>query len=626
MKKTEFSLANCMALARTLWSSTKALTIALTLIALNSARAQQAVLHNAYARDFESLNGAWHYIVDPYENGYYDYRYQPFDQSENPSRSAFFMNSKALDKTDLIEYNFDESPTMNIPTDWNTADEKLFYYEGTVWFKKSFSHSQQEGKRYFLYFGAVNYKAEVYLNGEKLGTHVGGFTPFHYEVTDQLKEENFVVVKVDNKRAKEAVPTLNTDWWNYGGITRDVKLVSTPNTFIEDYQFVLEDMNSKTVQGSVTLTGNDVASKPVSIEIPELKVKESLTTNAQGIATFNFRAKKMTLWSPESPKTYQAIIQSGDDSLEDQIGFKSIQTEGQKIVLNGEPVFLRGISIHEEKLGGGRVSTKAEAKQLLTYAKELGCNYVRLAHYPHNEHMVRLADEMGIMLWEEIPVYWTIDWTNSETYANAEAQLTRMIQRDKNRAATIIWSMANETPVRAERNDFLTRLATKARSLDPTRLISAALEQSYDPNDGNIRSIDDPYAQVVDVLSFNQYTGWYGGTPESPRLVKWNIDIDKPVLVSEFGAGAKYGFHADKMTRWSEEYQAYLYQETIEMLNRIEQLQGFSPWILMDFRSPRRVLPGIQDNWNRKGLLSEKGEKKMAFSVLEKFYQEKAKQ
>lgn len=200
----------------------------LLLITVVEATSQTIPLMNSYNRNSISLNGDWHYIIDPYENGYYDYRYQPFDQSDNPSRNAFFQNAKQRDKSELIEYNFDESPVMRIPTDWNSADEKLFYYEGTVWFKKSFRLSPDNAKRYFLYFGAVNYKAEVYINGQKLGTHIGGFTPFYFEISDHLKEENFVVVKVDNKRQKEGIPTLNTDWWNYGGITRDVKIISTP--------------------------------------------------------------------------------------------------------------------------------------------------------------------------------------------------------------------------------------------------------------------------------------------------------------------------------------------------------------------------------------------------------------
>jgi len=315
------------------------------------------------------------------------------------------------------------------------------------------------------------------------------------------------------------------------------------------------------------------------------------------------------------------ILKTQEEEIIDQIGFRKISVEGQHILLNDEKIFLRGISIHEESpIRGGRAYSLKDAKQLLTWAKELGCNYVRLAHYPHNEHMVRLADQMGILVWEENPVYWTILWENEETFQNAKNQLTEVINRDKNRASVIIWSMANETPSGNARNLFLTKLAEHARKLDPTRLISAALEQSNLDGNPFVKTINDPFANVVDVLSFNQYIGWYDGLPDKCQRISWKITQDKPVLISEFGAGAKYGLHGDSLTRWSEEYQEYLYKETLKMIVKIPQLQGFSPWILVDFRSPRRNLPVIQDGWNRKGLISNDGNKKKAFFVLKNFY------
>jgi len=591
--------------------------------------AQQNLLVNVYSRPIQSLNGKWNYIVDPYENGYYNYRYEPFDKQEKPPKSAFFMNAKQEDKTELLEYNFDKSPTLNVPGDWNTQTDSLFFYEGTVWYKKSFDYKPKKvGDRAFLYFGAVNYHADVYLNGKKLGTHTGGFTPFNFEVTGKLKDkDNFVVVKVNNKRCKECVPTLNTDWFNYGGITRDVQLVEVAATFIREYEIQLNPKNNKQLTGFIKLDGQAVANKKITVTIPELKVNKQITTDSDGTAQVTIDVKNVKYWSPENPTLYNVSITSGDDVLSDKIGFRTITTKGHNIVLNGKNIFLRGICIHEESPDNGkRISTIEDARTLLTWAKDLGCNYVRLAHYPHNEHMVRLADEMGILVWEEIPVYWTIDWKNTDTYANAENQLTEVITRDRNRASVIIWSMANETPSLPERNIFLGKLAKHSRSMDPTRLISAAMEQSNYEGNPLVKTIDDPFADVVDVLSFNQYIGWYDGLPEKCNEVTWKITQDKPVVISEFGADAKAGYHADKLTRFSEEYQEDLYVQTLKMLSKIEQLQGLSPWILKDFRSPRRQLPGLQDGWNRKGLYSDKGEKKKAFYILKAFYDAKAKQ
>lgn len=584
--------------------------------------AGQDPLINVYNRPHQSLNGEWHYIVDPYENGYYNYRYEPFDRMENPPRSAYFMNARPSGKSDLLEYNFDTSDRMVVPGDWNTQKKELFFYEGTIWYKKSFDYTKvHKENRVFLCFGAVNYKAEVYLNGRKLGTHIGGFTPFHFEITELLKDkENVLVVKVDNKRVKEGVPTLNTDWWNYGGITRDVRLVETPDCYIQDYMVQLNPRNRNQISGFIRLSGPGSQDKPIHLSIEELNVKERLLTNQNGVAGLEIDVPEIRYWSPDDPWLYTVAISAEEETVTDKIGFRIIKTEGDNILLNGRNIFLKGICIHEEKpYGGGRANTLEDAQQLLSWVKELGCHYVRLAHYPHNEHMVRMADEMGILVWEEIPVYWTIAWDNESTYRNAQNQLTEMINRDKNRASVIIWSMANETPTSKERNDFLGRLAGKARELDPTRLISAALEQSRDPENPNIRMIDDPFSEIVDVLSVNQYVGWYDGLPDKCREITWRIDQDKPVLISEFGGGAKFGYHGDSLTRWTEEYQEYVYIENLKMISKIPQLRGFSSWILVDFRSPRRPLPGIQDYWNRKGLISDTGEKKKAFFIMKAF-------
>ncbi|MGN6533638.1 MAG: glycoside hydrolase family 2 protein [Ginsengibacter sp.] len=582
----------------------------------------QNLITNVFNRKVTSLNGTWNYIVDPYETGYYDYRHKPYDQRNVRNNSAIYNNYHTTNKSELVEYDFDKSPTIYIPGDWNSQNEKLFYYEGNIWFKRSFDFDlSKNGNRVLLYFGAVNYKAEVYLNGTKLGVHEGGFTPFNFEVTNIVKPKgNYLVVKVDNSRHADAVPTDNTDWWNYGGITRDVLLIEEPSTFIRDYSIQLKKGDLHTIAGFVQLN-NTTSPQKVFVSIPELKIEKSITTNDSGFAAFQVNVKNISYWSPESPKLYDVVIKSNEETLNDQIGFRTIQTSGADILLNGKPVFLRGISIHEENaMRGGRAYNDADALVLLNWAKELGCNYVRLAHYPHNEHMVRMAEKMGIMIWEEIPVYWTIDFTNENTLHNAEQQLHDAITRDKNRAAIIIWSVANETPVSEVRNNFLGNLIRYAKSLDTTRLISAALERHSDPARPGINIINDKIGEQLDIVAFNQYTGWYGGSLEKAPDAKWDIVYNKPVIVSEFGGGALQGLHGDKSERWTEEYQEYLYQQNLKMLEKIPNLRGMSPWILVDFRSPKRMLPGIQDGWNRKGLISNRGLKKKAFFTLQDFY------
>ncbi len=589
--------------------------------------ANHDALH-VYTRDSLSLNGEWKYIVDPYENGFYNYRYEPFDQQENPVKSAFFTDSKQAHKGELLEYNFDKAPSINVPGDWNTQKEKLYYYEGSVWFRKTFPYEStatlSKDKRAYLYFGAVNYRADVYLNGKKLGVHIGGFTPFYYDVTQLLKSENSLVVKVDNKRYAEAVPTLNTDWWNYGGITRDVMLVTVPKTHIKNFSIALNNNNFSTIEGKINIEGA-LKKAQAKISIAELGITHKVKIDENGTGEFSFQTKRLELWEPTSPKQYKVTVSYGKDTLSDDIGFRSITTSGKQLLLNGKPLFLRGISMHEEysAKGGGRVSTPEQAEVLLNWVKELNSNFVRLAHYPHNEHTVRIAEKMGLLVWSEIPVYWTIQWKNENTYANAEQQLSAMIGRDINRASVIIWSLANETPPSDARNNFLRRLADRARSLDQSRLLSAAMEKHGDPKDPYLAIVEDPLADMVDIVSFNQYVGWYDGKPEKADKIKWKIPYNKPVFISEFGGGAKYGYHGDKDTIWTEEFQANLYQHSLKMIDKIDGYIGTSPWILADFRSPRRLLNDIQDDFNRKGVLSNKGEKKQAFYVLQRYYKSK---
>ena len=578
---------------------------------------QTPLITNIDGRQRMNLGGRWQTIIDPYENGYYDYRYQP-------SPNGYFKNAKPKTPSDLIEYDFDTSQQLNVPGDWNSQDEKLLFYEGTVWYKKSFDYQPKEGTRLFVYFGAANYLADVYLNGEKLGRHEGGFTPFNFEITNLIRaKDNFLIVKVDNKRRSDAVPTLNTDWWNYGGLTREVNLIEVPNTFIQDYFLQLKKGSTDEFAGWVKLNGAG-GQKTVTVEIPEATVKQTVTTDANGYARIGFKARA-ELWSPEQPKLYQVILASGSDSITDRIGFRSIETRGPDILLNGKPIFLRGICMHEESpLRGGRAFSQDDARVLLTWAKELGSNFVRLAHYPHNEQMTRMADEMGILVWSEIPVYWTILWDNPATFENARNQLSEMITRDKNKASVILWAVANETPVSEARTKFLKGLIDHARSLDPTRLLTAANERRY--ADPNTQVVDDPLGEYLDVLGCNEYVGWYDGLPEKADGLQWKVPSNKPLIISEFGGDALFGYRGEKNVRWTEDYQRNLYEHQIGMLKKIPSLRGITPWILVDFRSPRRPLPNIQDFFNRKGLISNRGERKQAFYVLQGFYRELMKE
>jgi len=231
-----------------------------------------------------------------------------------------------------------------------------------------------------------------------------------------------------------------------------------------------------------------------------------------------------------------------------------------------------------------------------------------------------LADEMGLLVWSEIPVYWAVKFDNTDVYAKAENQLVENISRDKNRASVIIWSMANETPETDDRLNFLKKLITKTKSIDPTRLTAAAL---FSKASRGLQSIEDPLGEYVDVMGCNEYIGWYTLPAELAPGIKWTSKFSKPLIMSEFGAEGVAGLHGNPDEIWTEEYQNRIYENQVKMLNNIPFLSGTTAWVLMDFRSPLRMLPRKQDFFNRKGLISDKGIKKMAFYTLKKWYQSK---
>jgi beta-glucuronidase len=581
------------------------------------------VLASADMRPGLDLDGAWHWSIDPFRDGEGGF------QGGKPGtghRRYDEVDTTAAMKTDnkaLYEYDMDRSPVAQLPQSFVTLSPEMRYYNGLVWFQRHFIAHPALGKRAFLRFGAVDYRAEVYLNGKLVGEHEGGFTPFAFDVTKLLCDgDNQVTVGADSERIKSDVPPVVTDWENYGGITRPVRLIFTPETFVDDeWVWLTRDGH---IAATVTLNGAASVNAPVRVAIPALGLSLSGRTGADGSWTGEATApRSLHRWSPESPTLYDVKVSGGGDVVRDRVGFRTIEVRGTDILLNGKPIFLRGIDVHAEEFGDNptRNITPEAAHALLTEAKQgLHANFVRLAHYPHPETMLRAADELGLLVWSEIPVYWQVDFANPDTLKTALHMQTESILRERNRASVIIWSVGNETPVNDARNAFLRALAANARKLDDTRLVSAALLSG---RKGDAQTIDDPLGADLDVLAVNTYNGWYTPDPLSKVPdIQWRSIYNKPLIFSELGAGALAGYHDNPANphKFSEEFQADYYRATLKMVSKIPFLRGISPWILKDFRSPRRQHPIYQQGWNRKGLDSPTGIRKEAFGVLADYY------
>ncbi|OGO80283.1 MAG: glycosyl hydrolase family 2 [Clostridiales bacterium GWC2_40_7] len=551
-------------------------------------------------REKELLNGWWNFNIDPFNSCIRSKWYEE-------------RNKDGKGRHIPVDFNFDQWEKVYVPSCWNLQDEKHFYYEGSAVYTRTFNYFDKGEERVVIKFGAANYEAKVFLNKKYLGMHKGGSTPFYVEVNGILEESNRLIVVVNNTRKRTTLPCRNFDWFNYGGIYRDIELIRLPGTFIKDFSLNLVPGSSfAKLYFYLHVDGAELCGEAL-LEIDELNIHEAIKIE-DGYGRKIIDASPR-LWSPENPTLYDIRVSYRDDSLNERIGFREIGTKGKDIFLNGKKIYLRGICCHEESIENGKAITEEEIIENIRLAKDMNCNFIRLAHYPHTEKTSRLADELGIMLWEEIPVYWSIDFKDAGTYSDALNQLIELINRDKNRASVIIWSVGNENADTDDRLEFMGALAQKVREYDDTRLVSAACLVDME----NLR-IADRLVEHLDIIGINEYYGWYD--PDFDKLPKLfeNSRPEKPVIITEFGADAYPGARGTSDDLGTEDCQLEIYKRQVETIETVPWINGTSPWILYDFRSPRRFNE-LQKGYNTKGLLSaDKKRRKLAYYIMKQFY------
>ena len=550
-----------------------------------------------------SLNGEWNYTLDQYDTCL----------RQNWENEVYYDNEG---RTLPVDFSFDTWDKVTLPCSMNMFRPEYFWYEGPFVFTRKFSMDAFEATtgHVFLRIGAANYVCRVFLNSEYIGQHRGGSTPFMFDITEYIKDENRIILVSDNTRKHNNVPTENTDWFNYSGVYRDIEIVQVPDRYIKDFRIgMVPGSDCNKIEASFETSENDGS---VIFRIPELNLEKTIEISGGRGSIVMDAPDTLKLWSPETPVLYEVTAGYYEDSISDTVGFREISVQGNDIYLNGRKIFLRGISVHEDSYYTGKALTDEEREEIVNTAMDLGANYLRLAHYPHNEAMAKLCDRKGILLWEEIPVYWSIAFSDPDTYAVAENQLEEVIRRDYNRASVIIWSVGNENPDTDERYSFMSRLADHAHSSDNTRMVSAACLV-----DGATLSIRDRLAEKLDIIGLNEYIGWYSPNfDELPALFE-NSHPSKPVVITEFGADAMAGLHGSIDDKGTEECQAEVYRKQIETIRAIPYIKGMTPWILFDFRCPRRT-SSIQLFFNRKGLVtSDRKHRKPAFDVLREFYE-----
>jgi beta-glucuronidase len=517
---------------------------------------------------------------------------------------------------------------IDIPNSFNLL-KGFEVFEGIFWHFYDFNFDLLKIDHDFkLKFAGSNYITEVWLNGIYLGKHEGGFTPFEFKIKPSLlKETNFLVVRTDNIRRKGQIPDRVFDWFPWGGIYRDVDLLVLNKNRIEDVIIKTELKSRKTcvLKISYKIIGNLTFKWQILEEKNQKELYSGSVSNITESGELSLTINSPKLWSPDTPNLYffkiiRNIPLKNDEILyETHFGVRQIEIVGTNIYLNKKKILLKGANLHEEIIEYGRTIPYELRKKDIKDMKSLGFNAIRTAHYSHDESLLDITDKLGMLVLEEIPIWGYCDFKNQHTFKVAAKMLRELIKRDINRPSVIWWSVANEIPIeRPEVSRFIKNLMNWVRRLDDTRIVTYV----------SFRLFSDLTRRHADVATINFYFGWYVG---SPRLISLFLDImrvpvfNKPWIYTEFGAGAKYGFHADlkEKKKFSEEYQQYVLDYSIRTFNAKEYLAGWFIWNYRDFRALLRQNK-YQQGFNRKGLVSaENSEKKLIYYRIPKIINEK---
>lgn len=550
-----------------------------------------------------------------------------------------FEGLKPSEDDRALEYDVDAFEQISVPGDWNTQKKEYYLFEGFGWYTKRLQLTAAElgaieaGERLFLRLDGVNYGVDIWWNGEKIGSEELPFLPLSFELERaQLQESNLLVIRVDARRQAHRIPAERYDWFNYGGLIRGVRLVTTPATFIAQAAYhstvIIDSQDEASViDGCYSVVCNGLSadsSYTLALSIPELGFKQRYAVTT-GEVELSIKGLKARLWEPGQAQLYRSTVtlyQDGRvvDRIAQQVGFKQIEVVGTQVLLNRKPLFLKGTAYHEERLGkqGGKPRNLGDVRQLIDLAEDLGSNFLRLAHYPYDESWLQECDARGLLVWDEIPVYWEITYDDERTSRIIHNSARRMVEVSRGHACMLCHAMANETWELPGRKETM-GLAYKAfKELDPSIPVTAAFNAPYQNACYDVESVEHSIYQYVDVVGLNEYGGWYN--PPLEELKQANVIVgSKPLFITEFGAAGPMDIHGESDKLWNLDSQKAIYEAQLGMFERCQALSGFTPWVIKDFRSTLRA-NGFQQGWNRKGLVDPEGRKKPVFDVIKQAF------
>ena len=516
--------------------------------------------------------------------------------------------------------------TTSVPSVWNT-ELGMLEYEGVVWYEKEF---YTEGGTLRFSFGAVMTEARVYLDGELLGTHYGGFNRFCFNKAGVARGMHTLTVRVDNTIDGQSIPMRLVDWYHYGGITRSVEVEMLEGICalynLVDYEihgtdadcrFRVELYNASPfeVSDTVKVSLGDQCLASAEITVAPFEKKEiTLTGRMSGIER----------WSPDNPKLYELLTETSSDDLYDRIGFRTIEIKDRKILLNGEEYRIRGINRHEEHPEFGMAFPVALMQRDLDILENMNCNSIRGSHYPNNPTFIDMLDERGLTFWSEIPIWgngFSLEALVDPVVIERGLQMHReMVKEYYNHPSIIIWGMHNEIRSHFEEGKEISRIYYEyLKKNGGNRLVTFA----------SSRRDQELCFEYCDFIALNIYIGWYdGGT-----FTSWEDGVEKmeayiqslghghkPVVMSEFGAAAIYGNHTFDAIKWTEEYQAKLLTDCVSLFFSREEYAGCYIWQYCDIRTAREMGNDRARSFNNKGIVNEYRKPKMAYGAIKELY------
>lgn len=512
---------------------------------------------------------------------------------------------------------------INVPQCWNTELD-LYQYFGTAWYR---TEIETEACLLHLTFGAVSGLCKVYLDGEFLGEHYGGWTAFSFDKSVAAGVHTLVLSVDASSNKLNTIPLQKVDWYHYGGIIRSVEATQFTSPYIAGHRaaYKLNDaMDTATLSLSFKMVhpeGKAFATN-VSLFVEGEKVAEQrVQVGTDGeVVLGEVTLGNIELWEIGRGKLYEVRLVTDSDDVYDRIGFRKIEVKDTQIFLNGKSIFIKGVNRHEHHPDWGFAVPFNLSKRDVAIIKDLNCNMVRGSHYPNSHAFLDLLDREGILFWSEIPMWgFPAEALADEVTERRACQMHReMIEQYYNHPCIVMWGLHNEVATHTEEGYALTKtLNALVRSLDDSRLITFASDKFLK---------GDKCTEFADVVSLNYYFGWYsGGVEQWEQFVKGLRGMlqergcgDKPILMSEFGAAALYGYSSFNHDRWTMQYQSDMLEKVITLCDKEDGVCGTLVWQFCDINSDMEV--NRARSFNNKGILDEYRRPKMAYDTVKKLY------